>query len=119
MLVAAIGQKGKRPPIEEAICHFEKLLEAPCLNPYYLVRHAYKDYELLRRFLGGETLLEMGGEPRQGDEQKKAGVAFSDKTKCLTIFGGGRLLHAKKTSEVGMARNTLGLTIISVFPRQV
>lgn len=88
MLVAAIGQKGKRPPIEEATCHFEKLLEAPCLNPYYLVRHAYKDYGLLRRFLGGETPLEMGGEPRQGGEQKKAGVVFPNKTRCLTILGG-------------------------------
>jgi hypothetical protein len=101
MLVAATDQKGKRPPTEEATDHFEKLLKAPCPNHCYPVRHAYKDYKLLKRFLGGETPPEIGVEPRHGDERKKAGVAFPDETGCQMIFRGVRLLHAKKTSEVG------------------
>lgn len=58
--MVATGQKGKRSPTEEAIDHFEKLLEALCLNHRYLVRHAYKDSRLLRKFLGGGTPLEKG-----------------------------------------------------------
>lgn len=52
MLVATVGQKGWKPPTEEATDHFEKPLEIPCPNHRYSVRHAYKDYGLLRKFLG-------------------------------------------------------------------
>lgn len=64
MLVAAVGQKKKRPPTMEATDHFEKPLEAACPNHRYSVRHAYKVHELLRRFLGGGTSPEMGAEPK-------------------------------------------------------
>lgn len=32
MLVAATSQKGRKPSTEEAIDHFEEMLEAPCPN---------------------------------------------------------------------------------------
>jgi hypothetical protein len=64
VLVVAAGQKGKKSPTEEAIDHFEKLLEAPCLNHRYPVQHAYKDYGLVRKFLGGGASPEKGAEPR-------------------------------------------------------
>ena len=60
MLVATTGQKGRKPPTEEATDHFEKMLEAPCLNHCYPYRYAYKDYGLLRKF------LKQGGTAREG-----------------------------------------------------
>lgn len=50
MLVAATGQKGRKPSIEEAIDHFEEMLEAPCPKHRFPVWHAYKDGGLLRKF---------------------------------------------------------------------
>jgi hypothetical protein len=88
-LMAVVGQKGKQPPTEEANDHFEKLLEASCLNHRYPIRHAYKDHGLLRSFLGGGTPAETGAKPRQGAKRKKARATFSDETECLTIFGWG------------------------------
>ena len=31
--------------------HFNKLMDNPCTNHTYPVKHLYKDYELLKRFL--------------------------------------------------------------------
>lgn len=59
-LVATSGQKRKRPPTKEAIDQVEKLLQALCLNHRYLIRPAYKDSGLLRKFLGGGMPLEKG-----------------------------------------------------------
>jgi hypothetical protein len=38
VVLATTSQKGKKPPTKEATDHFEKLLEAPCPNHFYLVR---------------------------------------------------------------------------------
>jgi hypothetical protein len=60
MLVATTCQKGRKPPNEEAIDHFEKLLEAPCPNHHYPVWHAYKDCRLLKK------VPKQGGTVREG-----------------------------------------------------
>jgi hypothetical protein len=39
-LVAAAERKGKRAPTEGQLDHFEKLLEEPCPNHAYPVKHA-------------------------------------------------------------------------------
>jgi hypothetical protein len=31
--------------------HFEKMLEGPCPNHAYPIKHAYKDYGLMKKFL--------------------------------------------------------------------
>ena len=31
--------------------HFDKLMESPCTNHAYLIKHLYKDYRLLKCFL--------------------------------------------------------------------
>jgi hypothetical protein len=88
MLIAPAGHKGKRSSIEEATDHFEKLLETPCPNHRCLVRHAYKDCGLLRKFLSKGAPPEKGFEPHQDGEQEKAEVAFPDEIGCLLIFDG-------------------------------
>ena len=48
-LVATADRKGSQKPAEGTLDHFEKLLEGPCLT----VKHLYKDYALMKRFLSG------------------------------------------------------------------
>jgi hypothetical protein len=51
--VAAAKQKGKKAPVEGTPDHFEKLLEGPCPNHAYLVKHMYKEFSLMEQFLSG------------------------------------------------------------------
>jgi hypothetical protein len=52
-LMAAAERKGKQTPAEGTLDHFEKMLEGPCPNHAYPVKHAYKDYGLMKKFLAG------------------------------------------------------------------
>ena len=54
-LVAAAERKGGRAPGEGAPNHFKKLLEGPCPNHAFPVEHLDKDYDLLMRFLSGDS----------------------------------------------------------------
>ena len=49
-LVAAADRAGKQPQQGQPD-HFDKLMESLCTNHAYPVKHLYKDYELLKRFL--------------------------------------------------------------------
>jgi hypothetical protein len=49
--VAAVKCKGKKAPAKGTPDHFEKLLEGLCPNHAYPIKHAYKDYSLMRWFL--------------------------------------------------------------------
>ena len=40
-----------RPTQQGQPDHFDKLMESPCTNHAYTVKHIYKDCELLKRFL--------------------------------------------------------------------
>ena len=51
LLVAVADRKGGRKPMEGTPNHFEKLLERPCLNHAFLVKHLLKDCNLMWRFL--------------------------------------------------------------------
>ena len=50
-LVANADRTGGQKPTEGAPSHFEKLLEGPCLNHAFPVKHLYKDCVLLKRLL--------------------------------------------------------------------
>jgi hypothetical protein len=89
MPVAATGQKGRRLPIEEAIDHFEKLLEAPCPNHRHLVQHAYKDRGLLRKFLSNEAPSGRGPKPQKDERPRGRGLLSPCETDCLLILRGG------------------------------
>ena len=87
-------------------------MDSPCTNHAYLVKHLYKDYELLKRF------LRQADRPKEGDGKeataKKGGAAgkdrddFPDPEECIMIFGGIRcqLLQApaQGTLQIGMRR---------------
>jgi len=64
-LVAAADHKGGRKPTEGTPDHFEKLLEGPCPNHSFLIKHLYKDYGLMKRFLSeGFNRGEHGKDPK-------------------------------------------------------
>ena len=52
-LVAAADRQGGQKPTKGTPNHFEKLLEGPCLNHDFSVKHLLKDCGLMRRFLSG------------------------------------------------------------------
>ena len=49
-MVAAADHTGKQPQ-QGLPDHFNKLMDSPCTNHAYSVKHLFKDCELLKRFL--------------------------------------------------------------------
>ena len=49
-LVTIADRMGKQPQ-QGLPNHFNKLMDSPCTNHAYPVKHLYKDCELLKRFL--------------------------------------------------------------------
>jgi hypothetical protein len=47
------------------------MLEAPCLNHCYPIRHAYKDCGLLRKFLSKEVSSRRATEPQEMEGRKE------------------------------------------------
>ena len=50
-LMATADRKGGQEPTEGTSDHFQRLLEGPCLNHAFPVKHLYKDYVLMKRFM--------------------------------------------------------------------
>ena len=75
-------------------------MESPCIDHAYPIKHLYKDYELLKRF------LRHVGKPKEGkgkeEVAKKEGTAgkdddsFHNPKECLMIFGGSNTIHSKR-----------------------
>ena len=64
-MVAATDHAGKQPQQGQPN-HFNKLMESPCTNHAYPIKHLYKDYELLKRFLW------QAAKPKEGKGKKEA-----------------------------------------------
>ena len=92
--------------------HFDKLMDSPCTNHAYPVKHLYKDCKLLKRF------QRQAGGPKEGKGKeaaaKKGGIAgkdgdgFPDPEKCIMIFGGSDAIYSKRLlvfcGQQGIAR---------------
>ena len=84
--------------------HFSKLMDSPCTNHAYPVKHLYKDYELLKCFLR-QAIKPKEGKGKE-DADKKGGVAgkdddgFFDLEECIMIFGGSNAIHSKHQHKV-------------------
>ena len=69
-MVATVDHTGKQPQ-QDPPGHFHELMDSPCTNHAYPVKHFYKDYKLLKRLLrwagrpneekGAEAAVEKGG----------------------------------------------------------
>ena len=56
-----------KQPHQGLLDHFNDLMESPCTNHAYPVKHLYKDYELLKR------LLRQAGGPKEGKGRRSNG----------------------------------------------
>ena len=88
--MATTDHKGGQKPTEGILDHFEKLLEGPCLNHAFPIKHLYKDYVLMKRFLsGGSNKAEHRKEPNPvADDAKGKDIGFLALDVCLMNFGG-------------------------------
>ena len=95
--MAATHRKGGQKPTEGTPNHFEKLLEGPCPNHAFPVKHLLKDCGLMRKFLfGSSNKGEQGKEPvptADDTEEKDDGFPMLDD--CLMIFGGSAAYDSK------------------------
>jgi len=87
-LVAIAERKRGQPPPEGTPGHFDKLLEGPCPNHEFPVKHAYKDCNLMKRFFAGNSIK--GDRRRKPEEERKdAGEkedGFPNVDDCFMIF---------------------------------
>ena len=88
--MATADHKGGWKPTEGTPNHFEKLLEGPCPNHGFSIKHLYKDCGLMKRFLsGGSNKGEHRGDPKPVvDDTEGKGSGFPTLDGCLMIFGG-------------------------------
>ena len=87
-LVAVADRNGGRKPTEGTPNHFKKLLEGPCPNHAFPVKHLYKDCTLMKRFLSdGSNKGEHRKEPELvADDAEGKDDSFSTLDGCLMIF---------------------------------
>ena len=100
--MAAADRKGGQKPAEGTLNHFEKLLEGPCLNHAFLVKHMLKDCGLMRRFLSrGSNKGEQGKDPAPtADDAEEKYDGFPRSNGCLMIFGGSAAYDSKHRQKV-------------------
>jgi hypothetical protein len=99
-LIAVADPKGKKATTEETPDHFEKMLEGPCPNHRYPIKHAYKDCGLLKKFLGKKGAPKKNPEPSVDDAEDKEDPPFPLKTGCLMIFGSPDYYASKKQRKL-------------------
>jgi hypothetical protein len=100
--VVATKQKGKKAPAKGTPDHFEKLLEGPCPNHTYHVKHLYKDCSLMKRFLSGGSKRrdkKKKPDPPEDDAKEKEG-AFPETMSCLMIFSGTTAYDFKRYQKL-------------------
>jgi hypothetical protein len=95
--VAAAECKGKKASAEGTLDHFEKMLKVPYPNYAYPIKHAYKDYGLMKKFLsrGSKKGDEKKAQP-PGDDVEEKEDTFPKETGCLMIFGGPVAYDSKR-----------------------
>ena len=83
--MVAADRKGGRKPTKGTPNHFEKLLEGPCPNHAFPVKHLYKDSGLMKRFLSrGSNKGEHRGDPKPAiDDAKGKDDGFPMPDGCL------------------------------------
>jgi len=96
-LVATADHKGGQKPVEGASNHFEKMLEGPCPNHAFPIKHLLKDCGLMRKFLAGSTNKgEQGKEPAPAaDDAEEKDDGFPTLDGCLMIFEGSMAYDSK------------------------
>jgi len=117
-LVAVADRTGKQPQ-QGLSDHFDKLMDSPCTNHAYPVKHPYKDCELLKRF------LQQASGPKEGKGKeaaaKKGGTMGKDGDSCpdpeefIMIFGGSDAIYSKRQHKVRYKEACVAETVVPSF----
>ena len=101
-LVATADCKGGRKPMEGTSNQFKKLLEGPCPNHAFPVKHLLKDCSLMWRFLSrGSNKGEHRKDPAPTmDDAKEKDDGFLMPDGCLMIFRGSTTYNSKHRQKV-------------------
>ena len=101
-LMATANRKGGQKPTEGTLDHFKKLLEGPCPNHAFPIKHLYKDHALMKRFLlGGFNKGEHRKEPKPvTDDAKGKDGGFPTLDGSLMIFGGSAAYDSKRRQKL-------------------
>ena len=101
-LMATADRKGGRKPMEGAPNHCEKMLEGPCPNHAFPIKHLLKDCGLMWKFLfGSSNKGEPGKEPAPTvDDTEEKDDGFPTPDGCLMIFGGSAAYDSKCRQKV-------------------
>ena len=67
--MVAVDDRTSKQPQQGLPDHFNKLMDSPCTNHAYPVKHLYKECELLKCF------LRQAGAPKEGDGKEKGMIA--------------------------------------------
>ena len=97
-LMATTDRKGGQKPTEGSLDHFEKLLEGPCPNHAFPIKHLYKDCVLMKWFLsGGSNKGEHRNDPKSTtDDAEGKDSGFPTLDGCLMTFGGSTAYDSKR-----------------------
>ena len=95
--MVTVDRKGGRKPAKGTPDHFEKLLEGPCPNHAFPIKHLYKDCVLMKRFLsGGSNKGEHRKEPKPATyDAEGKDDRFLTLDGCLMIFRGSAAYDSK------------------------
>jgi hypothetical protein len=100
-LMASAERKGKKAPTEGVPNHFEKMLEGPRPNHAYPVKHAYMDYELMKKFLTeGSKKGDRKKKPDPSRDDAEEEDTFPEETSCLMIVGGLAAYDSKRRQKL-------------------
>ena len=88
--MATIERKADRAPAEGTPDHFDKLLEGPCPNHTFPIKHMYKDCSLMKRFFtNGSKKWEQKKKPEaEANDAREKDGGFLSPNGCLMIFSG-------------------------------
>ena len=97
-LEAAADWRGGQKLVEGTPNHFEKLLEGPCPNHAFLIKHLYKDCSLMRWFFSEDSNK---GEHKKDpapttDDVEEKDDGFPTPDGCLMIFRGSVAYDSKR-----------------------
>ena len=95
--MATADRKGGQKPTEGTLDHFKKLLEGPCPNHDFPIKHLYKDCGLMKLFMsGGSNKGEHRRDPKPAtDDAEGKDGRFLMLDGCLMIFGGSIAYNSK------------------------
>ena len=101
-LMATANHRGGQTPMEGTPNHSEKLLEGPCPNHDFPIKHLYKDYVLMKRFLSrGSNKGEHRKEPKPAtDDVNEKDGGFSTLDGFLMIFRGLAAYDSKRHQKL-------------------